>query len=103
MSLQAFFPEAGLTLLLGKTAITNLLVSLWTEWSTHALSNFPNLSAVRLLLHVDHSKAKGGLFWDIRTQLSLNMPTEDELRTLLLESAEVLLLLDGYREGNQVF
>lgn len=66
-----------------------------------ALSNVPDLSAVRLLLHADHSKVKGGLFWEIRTQLSLNTPTEDELRTLLLESAEVLLLLDGYREGNQ--
>lgn len=87
----------------GQATVAHFLVSLWTEWPKHALSNVPDLGAVRLRLHVDHSKAKGGLFWEIRTQLSLNTPTEDELRTLLLESAEALLLLDGNRDGKQVF
>ncbi|XP_044030586.1 CD276 antigen-like [Siniperca chuatsi] len=111
VNLQALLPEAGEMLFLegppgsGKTTVAHILVSSWTEGPTHALSNLLDLSILRLLLYVDCSKVKGDLFLEITTQLALteNISTEDELRTLLSGSSEALLLLDGYREGNQFF
>lgn len=48
---------------------------------------------------------KADLFQEIKSQLSLGGKgsTEDELRTELTRSRDALLLLDGYREGNQFF
>ncbi|KAM9338166.1 uncharacterized protein ABDE67_017725 [Symphorus nematophorus] len=111
VNLQALVPEAGETLFLegptgsGKTTIAHILVSSWTQGSPHGLSDVLNLSNLRLLLFVDCSKVKGDLFQEITTQLSLTkkISTEDELRTVLTRSSEILLLLDGYREGNQFF
>ncbi|XP_041667213.1 immunoglobulin superfamily member 11-like [Cheilinus undulatus] len=111
VNLQALIPEAGETLLLegssgsGKTILAHFLVSSWTEGPTHAFPNLLDLSAVQLLLYMDCSEAKGDLFQEITTQLSIKekMATEEELRTLLSRSSETLLLLDGYREGNQSF
>ncbi|TKS84584.1 Programmed cell death 1 ligand 1 [Collichthys lucidus] len=111
VSLQALLPEAGEMLFLeglpgsGKTTVAYILVSSWTEGATHSLSNVLDLSTLQLLLYVDCTKAKGDLFQEIMTQLSLRekISKEDELRTVLTGSSEALLLLDGYREGNKSF
>ncbi|KAM6975555.1 uncharacterized protein LKV04_014902 [Tautogolabrus adspersus] len=111
VNLQALLPEAGETLLLegpplsGKTTLAHILVSSWTEGPKHAFPNLLDLSAVGLLLYIDCSGVKGDLYQEITSQLSLTekITTEDKLRTLLSHSGEALLLLDGYREGNQSF
>ncbi|KAG7223921.1 hypothetical protein INR49_015177 [Caranx melampygus] len=108
VNLQALLPEAGDTVLLeglpgsGKTKIAHILVSSWAEGSSPALTNLIDLSDLRLLLYVDCSKVNGDLFQEIVTQLSLteNISTQ-QLRTVLSGSREALLVLDGYREGNQ--
>ncbi|KAI3362398.1 hypothetical protein L3Q82_012696 [Scortum barcoo] len=105
-NLQALLPEAGEILFLegppesGKTTVAHILVSCWTKGPAHALLD---LSALRLLVYVDCSIAKADLFQEITTQLSLtdDVWTEDELRTVISGSGGALLLLDGYREGNQ--
>ncbi|XP_073333985.1 uncharacterized protein [Pagrus major] len=111
VNLQALLPEVGDTLFLegpqgsGKTFVAHILVSSWTEGPKHALSHILDLNTIQLLLYVDCSKVKRDLFQETTTQLSLTekISTEDELRTVLSRSGEVLLLLDGYREGNQHF
>ncbi|XP_045923000.1 butyrophilin subfamily 2 member A2-like isoform X2 [Micropterus dolomieu] len=111
VNLQALLPEARETLFLegppgsGKTTVAHILVSSWTDGPTHALSNPLDLGILRLLLYVDCSKVKGDLLQEIMTQLAITekISTEDELRTVLSESSTALLLLDGYKEGNQLF
>ena len=109
MSLQALLPEAGEILYLegpprsGKTTVAHILVSSWCQGPTHALANLLDLSAIQLLVHVDCSRAKGDLFQEIMTQLLLPKISGEELWTVLIRSEKVLLLLDGYREGNQLF
>ncbi|XP_029372452.1 programmed cell death 1 ligand 1-like [Echeneis naucrates] len=111
LKLQALLPEAGETLFLegppesGKTAVALILVSSWTEGPTQALTNPLDLSILQLLLYVNCSNVKGDLLQEIGIQLSLpeKTSTQHQLRTMLNRSSEVLLLLDGYREGNQLF
>ncbi|XP_047425023.1 uncharacterized protein LOC124996249 [Mugil cephalus] len=110
VSLQALLPEAGEKLFLeglqgsGKTTVANILVSSWTDGPKHSLTDFLDLSALHLLIYVNCSTAKGDLFQEITTQLSLTKNiSAEELRTLLIKSRNALLLLDGYREGNHLF
>lgn len=110
-NLQALLPQAGETLILHGVGndmfpAAHVLVSSWTRGPARATANVLELSAVRLLLCVDCSKAKADLFQELATQLNKRekiAPTEAELRTMLSSSEDVLLLLDGYREGNQLF
>uniref|UniRef100_A0A667YKR6 Ig-like domain-containing protein n=1 Tax=Myripristis murdjan TaxID=586833 RepID=A0A667YKR6_9TELE len=110
VNLQALLPEAGQIHLLegapesGKTTIAQMLKSSWAGGPTHGLFNQSELSVLELLLSVDCSNVESDLFHEIMTQLCLEekKSTEDDLRTLLSGSTEALLLLDGYREGNQV-
>lgn len=111
VTLQALLPDVGGTLLLegpsgsGKTILAHMLVSSWTEGPTDALADLLDLSALRLLLHVDCSTEKRDLFQEMTSPLPPRgkVLTEDQLRTVLTRSNSSLLLLDGYREGNFYF
>lgn len=111
VSLQALVPEPGQTLFLegppgsGKTTVTRFLAFSQATGPSHIPSGAIDLSGVRFLVHLDCSKVKGSLWPEITRLLPVaeEVPTEDELRGALAGSGEVLLLLDGYRDGNQVF
>lgn len=86
----------------GKTAVAQLLACSWAAGPSHSPSSTMDLSGVRLLLRLDCSSVKGHLLQEVARLLPAAQ-TEEELRAALAESGQVLLLLDGYREGNQVF
>lgn len=105
VSLQALVPEPGQTLFLegppesGKTAAAQLLAFSWAAGPSLTPSSVVDLRGVRLLLRLDCSQVKGQLLQEIARLI----PSVEEKEEELAQSGEVLLLLDGYREGNQAF
>ncbi|XP_034048023.1 programmed cell death 1 ligand 1 isoform X2 [Thalassophryne amazonica] len=107
---HSLLPEAGETVLLegapgsGKTTVVQILLYSWTTGLSHASSNVPDFTNLRLIFCLDCSKVKTDLFQEVKTQLCLSESTVDRLRMVLLNgSDDALLLLDGYKEGNQLF
>lgn len=76
-----------------------LLAFSWAAGPSLSPSSGLDLRGVRLLVNLDCSQVKGQLL----QEMARLVPSveEEELRGLA-QSCEVLLLLDGYREGNQV-
>lgn len=111
LSLQALVPEPGQTLFLegppgsGKSTIAQFLACSQAAGPFHPPLGAIDLNGVRFLVHLDCRKVKGRLLQEITRLLPVaeEVPMEDELRGALAGSGEVLLLLDGYRDGNQVF
>ncbi|XP_061589395.1 butyrophilin subfamily 2 member A2-like [Cololabis saira] len=110
VTLQDVLPEAGEVVLLegtpesGKASITHLLMLSWTEGPTQSASNSLDLSRVEVFIYVNCSKVKGELFQEIIAQVSLSEKiSTKELQTMLSRSRKSLLLLDGYREGDNSF
>ena len=111
MYLPILLQESKETLLLegssgsGKSTAVEILASSWAAQSgDDGSSSLLGFSSTHLLLLLDCSEVKGSLFQEIVTQLSLEMiTTENVLKDLLTGPTEALLLLDGYREGIQVF
>lgn len=104
-------PDPGQTLILegppgsGKSSVAQLLALSWAAGPSHGPSSPVDLSAVGLLVHLDCADVKGHLLQEIARLLpeEWGAQTEEELRAALAESPEVLLLLDGYCEGNEAF
>lgn len=105
VGLQALLPGPEQTLFLegppgsGKTSVAQLLA-----FSCSSGPSYVDLSGIRLLVLLDCDKVKGHLLQEITRLLPASERwTEEGLRAVLAPSGEVLLLLDGYREGQQDF
>ncbi|KAM6903048.1 uncharacterized protein FYW49_016555 [Xenentodon cancila] len=110
VTLQDVVPKGGEVLLLegtpgsGKTSIAHLLTLSWAKGPSLSASNALDLSRVEAFIYVNCSKVKGELFQEITTQVCLSEKVSTkELQTILSGSSKSLLLLDGYREGNNCF
>uniref|UniRef100_A0A8C1ZGM3 Si:ch211-241b2.5 n=1 Tax=Cyprinus carpio TaxID=7962 RepID=A0A8C1ZGM3_CYPCA len=105
LHISSILPDKKETILLlgepgsGKASVAQILSSCWAE---STMTDPFNIRRLRLVFHVDCSRAKGDFFQVVKSNISHEKPLDvSEFRETLLGTTDCLLILDGYQEGNK--